>query len=184
MVPIGVDVHKRRCKVVGLKVEDGKVEVWTPIKNTRENWLELLPRRLGRSRPTVRASRQKDHPPQAACHLERERWSPLRLGVVAEPTDTVRSHGAHSQTLQILGNTAPARSRQVSLPPRKSATRISSVFLHTLRYYFQLCQPPTQISALDGVRRQTERLPVGLGGLSGTAQAPQDVRSRGVVKMV
>ncbi len=41
MVPIGVDVHKRRCKV--LEFNDGRVKVWRPIQNTREDWLELLP---------------------------------------------------------------------------------------------------------------------------------------------
>ncbi len=41
MVPIGVDVHKRRCKV--LEFKDGKVKVRRPIENRREDWLGLLP---------------------------------------------------------------------------------------------------------------------------------------------
>ena len=41
MVPIGVDVHKRRFKVVEFR--DSKVKVRRPIENTREDRLELLP---------------------------------------------------------------------------------------------------------------------------------------------
>ena len=37
---MGVDVHKRRCKVVGF--EHGEIKVRKPMANTREDWLEML----------------------------------------------------------------------------------------------------------------------------------------------
>jgi transposase len=38
--PVGVDVHKRRCKVVELR--GGEAKVRKPLPNTREEWLEML----------------------------------------------------------------------------------------------------------------------------------------------
>ena len=39
-VPVGVDVHKRRCKVV--EFNHGEIKVRKSIANTREEWVELL----------------------------------------------------------------------------------------------------------------------------------------------
>ena len=43
MVPIGIDVHKRRCKVLEFNYKDGEVKVRRPIENRREDWLGMLP---------------------------------------------------------------------------------------------------------------------------------------------
>ncbi|MGA2987045.1 MAG: hypothetical protein ABSG32_24875 [Terriglobia bacterium] len=38
--PVGVDVHKRRCKVV--EFDHGEIKVRKPMANTREEWLDML----------------------------------------------------------------------------------------------------------------------------------------------
>ncbi len=38
--PVGVDVHKRCCKVV--EFDHGEIKVRKSIANTREEWLEML----------------------------------------------------------------------------------------------------------------------------------------------
>jgi transposase len=38
--PVGVDVHKRRCK--GVEFNHGEIKVRKPMANTREEWLEML----------------------------------------------------------------------------------------------------------------------------------------------
>ena len=38
--PVGIDVHKRRCKVA--EFNQGKIKMRKPMANTREDWLEML----------------------------------------------------------------------------------------------------------------------------------------------
>ena len=38
--PVGIDVHKRRCKVV--EFDEGQIKLRKAIANTREEWLEML----------------------------------------------------------------------------------------------------------------------------------------------
>lgn len=84
MVPIGVDVHKRRCKVVEFK--DGKVKVRKPMDNTRRDWLELL----------------TELPPDAEIALEVSTAGYFAMSVLEEAGWLGRAHWVHTAGIDTL----------------------------------------------------------------------------------
>jgi len=76
--PVGIDVHKRRCKVVEL--QKGKVQVRKSIANTREDWLELL----------------TELPPDAEIGLEVSTAGYFAMSVLEEAGWRERSHWIHT----------------------------------------------------------------------------------------
>ena len=76
--PVGIDVHKRRCKVVGL--DHGEIKVRKSIANTREEWLEML----------------TELPPDAEIGLEVSTAGYYAMSVLEEAGWRERAHWVHT----------------------------------------------------------------------------------------
>lgn len=130
MVPIGVDVHKRRCKVVEFKVEDGKVKVWRPIENTREDWLELLP----------------ELPPDAEIALEVSTAGYFAMTVLDEAGWGKRAHWVHT-----AGIDSPRKQKYDRLDAERLARKLA---VHHLDPLPEAWFPPPEIRELRLRARQ------------------------------
>jgi transposase len=75
---VGVDVHKRQCKVV--KLQGGEIEVRKTMANRREDWLELV----------------KELPAGAEIGLEVSTAGYFAMGVLAEAGWGQRTHWVHT----------------------------------------------------------------------------------------
>jgi len=76
--PVGVDVHKRRCKVV--EFQDGEIKVRKPMANTREEWLAML----------------TELPPDAEIGLEVSTAGYFAMSVLEEAGWRERAHWVHT----------------------------------------------------------------------------------------
>jgi transposase len=76
--PVGIDVHKRRCKVVEL--QDGEIKVRKSMANTREEWLEML----------------TELPPDAEIGLEVSTAGYFAMSVLEEAGWRERAHWVHT----------------------------------------------------------------------------------------
>jgi transposase len=76
--PVGIDVHKRRCKVV--EFQEGEIKLRKGIANTREEWLELL----------------SELPPDAEIGLEVSTAGYFAMSVLEEAGWRERTHWVHT----------------------------------------------------------------------------------------
>ena len=76
--PVGIDVHKRCCKVVEL--DQGEIRVRKSIANTREEWLEML----------------TELPPDAEIGLEVSTAGYFAMSVLEEAGWRARAHWVHT----------------------------------------------------------------------------------------
>ena len=81
MVPVGSDIHKRRCNFSEL--EDGRLHRLPCIDNTREAWLEFL----------------SELPPDAEIAREVSTSSYFTMSVLEEAGWGQRAHGVHTAGL-------------------------------------------------------------------------------------
>lgn len=84
MLAIGVDVHKRQCRVVELR--EGKAKVLPPMDNTREDWLEFL----------------SELPPEAEIALEVSTSGYFAMIVLEEAGWRERSRWVHTAGIDTL----------------------------------------------------------------------------------
>ena len=85
MIAIGVDVHKRQCRLA-MQFEDGELASFAPIENTREGWLELL----------------AVLPPQAEMALEVSTSGYFAMSVLEEAGWRERAHWVHTAGIDSL----------------------------------------------------------------------------------
>jgi transposase len=84
MIPIGADVHKRRCEL--FQFEDGQLTRLPPIENTRQDWLELLTKL----------------PPEAEIALEVSTSGYFVMSVLEEAGWRDRAHWVHTAGIDSL----------------------------------------------------------------------------------
>jgi len=116
MVPIGVDVHKRRCKVV--EFSDSKVKVRKPMENTREEWLELL----------------AELPPDAEIALEVSTAGYFAMSVLEEAGWGERAHWVHT-----AGIDSPRKQKYDRLDAERLARKLA---VHHLDPLPEACSRP------------------------------------------
>jgi len=122
MVPIGVDVHKRRCKVV--EFSDSKVKVRRAIENTREDWLGMLP----------------ELPPDAEIALEVSTAGYFAMSVLHEAGWGKRAHWIHT-----AGIDSPRRQKYDRLDAERLARKLA---VHHLDPLPEAWFPPGEIREL------------------------------------
>ena len=128
MVPIGVDVHKRRCKVV--EFSDSKVKVRKPMENTREEWLELL----------------AELPPDAEIALEVSTAGYFAMSVLEEAGWGERAHWVHT-----AGIDSPRKQKYDRLDAERLARKLA---VHHLDPLPEAWFPPAEIRELRLRSRQ------------------------------
>ena len=120
--PVGIDVHKRRCKVVEL--QKGKVQVRKSIANTREDWRELL----------------TELPPDAEIGLEVSTAGYFAMSVLEEAGWRERSHWIHT-----AGIDSNRRQKNDRLDAERLARKLAAHHLDPLP---EAWFPPPEIRAL------------------------------------
>ena len=128
MIPIGSDIHKRRCNF--MKFEDGKVRALPPIDNTREAWLEFL----------------SELPPEAEIAMEVSTSSYFTMRVREEAGWSQRVIRVHS-----AGIDSPRKQKNDRLDATRLARKLAVNHLEPLP---QAWFPPLQIRPLRLRTRQ------------------------------
>ena len=85
MITVGVDVHKRQCKVA-IQRDDGELKCFSPMENTREGWSELL----------------NQLPPGAEIALEVSTSGYFAVSVLEEAGWRERTHWVHTAGIDSL----------------------------------------------------------------------------------
>jgi len=120
--PVGVDVHKRRCKVVEL--DHGEIKVRKPMANTREEWLEML----------------TELPPDAEIGLEVSTAGYFAMSVLEEAGWRERTHWVHT-----AGMDSHRRQKNDRLDAERLARKLAAHHLDPLP---EAWFPPPEIRAL------------------------------------
>jgi transposase len=120
--PVGIDVHKRRCKVVVL--HQGERKVVKSMANTREEWLELL----------------TELPPDAEIGLEVSTAGYFAMSVLEEAGWRERSHWVHT-----AGIDSNRRQKNDRLDAERAARKLAAHHLDPLP---EAWFPPPEIRAL------------------------------------
>ena len=120
--PVGVDVHKRRCKVV--EFDHGDIKVRKPIANTREEWLEML----------------SELPPDAEIGLEVSTAGYYAMSVLEEAGWRERAHWVHP-----AGIDSNRRQKNDRLDAERLARKLAAHHLDPLP---EAWFPPPEIRAL------------------------------------
>ncbi len=128
MIPIGSDIHKRRCNF--MKFEDGKMRALPPIDNTREAWLEFL----------------SELPPEAEIAMEVITSSYFTMRVLEEAGWGQRVIRVHS-----AGIDSPRKQKNDRLDATRLARKLAVNHLEPLP---QAWFPPLQIRPLRLRTRQ------------------------------
>lgn len=128
MVPIGADVHKRRCELYQL--ESGRLKRLPPMDNTRENWLELL----------------NELPPEAEIGLEVSTSGYFVMSVLEEAGWLDRAHWVHTAGIDSLRKQKTDR-----LDAKRLARKLAVAHLEPLP---EAWFPPPEIRALRLRARQ------------------------------
>jgi transposase len=126
--PVGVDVHKRRCKVVEL--DHGEINVRKPIANTREEWRELL----------------SELPPDAEIGLEVSTAGYFAMSVLEEAGWRERAHRVHT-----AGIDSNRRQKNDRLDAERLARKLAAHHVDPLP---EAWFPPPEIRALRLRARQ------------------------------
>ena len=126
--PVGVDVHKRRCKVVEL--EQGEIKVRKPMANTREEWLEML----------------TELPPDAEIGLEVSTAGYFAMSVLEAAGGRERAHWVHT-----AGIDSNRRQKNDRLDAERLARKLAAHHLDPLP---EAWFPPPEIRALRLRARQ------------------------------
>ena len=126
--PVGIDVHKRRCKVVELN--HGTIKVRKPIANTREEWLELL----------------SELPPDAEIGLEVSTAGYFAMSVLEEAGWRERTHWVHT-----AGIDSNRRQKNDRLDAERLARKLAAHHVDPLP---EAWFPPPEIRALRLRARQ------------------------------
>jgi transposase len=121
-IPVGVDVHKRRCKVV--EFAQGEIKVRKSIANTREEWLELL----------------TELPPEAEIGLEVSTAGYYAMSVLEEAGWRERAHWVHT-----AGIDSNRRQKNDRLDAERWARKLAAHHLDPLP---EAWFPPPEIRAL------------------------------------
>ena len=119
---MGVDVHKRRCKVV--EFDHGEIKVRKPIANTREEWLEML----------------TELPPDAEIGLEVSTAGYFAMSVLEEAGWRERAHWVHT-----AGIDSNRRQKNDRLDAERLARKLAAHHLDPLP---EAWFPPPEIRAL------------------------------------
>jgi len=85
MIAVGVDVHKRQC-TLAIQLENGELESFGPLANTREEWLRLL----------------AVLPPEAEIALEVSTSGYFAMSVLEEAGWQGRAHWVHTAGIDSL----------------------------------------------------------------------------------
>jgi transposase len=120
--PVGVDVHKRRCKVVELN--RGEIKVRKPMANAREEWLEML----------------TELPPDAEIGLEVSTAGYFAMSVLEEAGWRERTHWVHT-----AGIDSNRRQKNDRLDAERLARKLAAHHLDPLP---EAWFPPPEIRAL------------------------------------
>jgi transposase len=120
--PVGVDVHKRRCKVVVL--DGGEIKVRKPMANTREEWLEML----------------TELPPDAEIGLEVSTAGYFAMSVLEEAGWRERTHWVHT-----AGIDSNRRQKNDRLDAERLARKLGAHHMDPLP---EAWFPPPEIRAL------------------------------------
>ena len=120
--PVGVDVHKRRCKVV--EFDHGEIKVRKSIANTREEWLDLL----------------TELPPAAEIGLEVSTAGYYAMSVLEEAGWRERAHWVHT-----AGIDSNRRQKNDRLDAERLARKLAAHHLDPLP---EAWFPPPEIRAL------------------------------------
>jgi transposase len=120
--PVGVDVHKRRCKVV--EFHDGEIKVRKPMANTREEWREML----------------TELPPDAEIGLEVSTAGYFAMSVLEEAGWRDRAHWVHT-----AGIDSHRRQKNDRLDAERLARKLAAHHLDPLP---EAWFPPPEIRAL------------------------------------
>jgi transposase len=120
--PIGIDVHKHRCKVVEFR--EGQIHVRKPIENTREAWWELL----------------SELPPDAEIGLEVSAAGYFAMSVLEAAGWRERAHWVHT-----AGIDSNRRQKNDRLDAERLARKLGAHHLDPLP---EAWFPPPEIRAL------------------------------------
>jgi len=128
MIPIGADVHKRRCELY--QFEDGQLKRLPPMENTRENWLEVLTKL----------------PPEAEIALEVSTSGYFVMSVLEEAGWRDRAHWVHTAGIDSL-----RKQKNDRLDAQRLARKLAVAHLEPLP---EAWFPPPAIRALRLRARQ------------------------------
>jgi transposase len=120
--PVGIDVHKRCCKVVEL--DHGEIKVRKSIANAREDWLEML----------------SELPPDAEIGLEVSTAGYFAMNVLEEAGWRERAHWVHT-----VGIESNRRQKNDRLDAERLARKLAAHHLDPLP---EAWFPPPEIRAL------------------------------------
>jgi transposase len=120
--PVGVDVHKRRCKVA--EFNQGGIKIHKPMANTREEWLAML----------------SELPPDAEIGLEVSTAGYFAMSVLEEAGWRERAHWVHT-----AGIDSNRRQKNDRLDAERLARKLATHHLDPLP---EAWFPPPEIRAL------------------------------------